>query len=199
MSYSKLRNITCTIKASGGDSRKMHPFAIDINQVHTFGREIRVQMRLCSSVRNCVGLWYLTAVFASAIADAESDGKCHRRQGRSPRQEPDALRFKREITVFPALAQTYTKNHERPNADAGVRRVCGIYGAKRNKSRCLAAGTRSGPVWPLSEELEDLEWNRRNECDVGVAERLSSLERKKRAVLTTSAQADTLPTEGFYD
>ena len=75
----------------------------------------------------------------------------------SPRQEPDARRLKREIRVFPALAQTYTKNHQRPNSDAGVRRVCGIYGAKRNKSHCLAAGTRSGPVWPPSEELEDLE------------------------------------------
>ena len=41
---------------------------------------------------------------------------------------------------------------------------------------------------PPSEELEDLEWNRRNECDVGVAERLSILERKKRAVLNTSAE-----------
>ena len=75
----------------------------------------------------------------------------------SPRQEPDALRLKREITVFPAQVQAYTKNHQRPNADAGVRRVCGIYGAKRNKSHCLAAGTRSGPVWPPLEELEDLE------------------------------------------
>ena len=75
----------------------------------------------------------------------------------SPRQEPDAQRLKREITVFPALAQTYTKNYQRPNADACVRRVCGVYGAKRNKSHCLAAGTRSGPVWPPSEELEDLE------------------------------------------
>ena len=75
----------------------------------------------------------------------------------SPRQEPDALRLKREITVFPAQVQAYTKNHQRPNSDAGVRRVCGIYGAKRNKSHCLAAGTRSGPVWPPSEELEDLE------------------------------------------
>ena len=117
----------------------------------------------------------------------------------SPRQEPDALRLKREITVFPAQVQAYTKNHQRPNADAGVRRVCGIYGAKRNKSHCLAAGTRSGPVWPPSEDLEDLERNRRNDSDVGAAERLSILERKKRAVLTTSAQADTLPTEGFYD
>ncbi len=73
------------------------------------------------------------------------------------RQEPDAPRVEREIAVFPALAQTYTKGHQRPNADAGVRRVCGIYGAKRNKSHSLAAGTRSGPVCPPSEDLEDLE------------------------------------------
>ena len=80
-----------------------------------------------------------------------------RRQARRARQEPDGRRLKREIRVFPAQVQAYTKNHQRPNADAGVRRVCGIYGAKRNKSHCLAAGTRSGPVWPPSEELEDLE------------------------------------------
>ena len=36
----------------------------------------------------------------------------------SPRQEPDALRFEREIRVFPALAQTYTKNHQCPDAEA---------------------------------------------------------------------------------
>ena len=34
-----------------------------------------------------------------------------------------------------------------------------------------------------SEDLEDLERSRRNDSDVGEAERLSSLERKKRAVL----------------
>ena len=96
----------------------------------------------------------------------------------SPRQEPDAQRLMREITVSPALAQTYTKNHERPNADAGVRRVCRIYGAKRNKSHSLAAGTRSGPVWPPSEELKT--WSK--------AERLSILERKKRAVVNSSAE-----------
>ena len=49
----------------------------------------------------------------------------------SPRQEPDAQRLQREITVFPALAQTYTKIIKRPDADAGVRRVCGIYGEER--------------------------------------------------------------------
>ena len=107
----------------------------------------------------------------------------------SPRQEPDALRVKREITVFPALAQTYTKNHQRPNADAGVRRVCGIYGAKRNKSHCLAAGTRSGPVWPPSEELEDLEQS-------GKAFKSGE---EKAGSIKLIGRADTLPTEGFYD
>ena len=82
----------------------------------------------------CVGLWCLPAVFASAVADAETAGKCHRRQARRARQEPDALGLKREITVFPALAQTYTKNHQLPNADAGVRRVCGIYGVQRKRN-----------------------------------------------------------------
>ena len=38
----------------------------------------------------------------------------------SPRQEPDALRVEREITVFPALAQTYTKNDDTSDFDAGV-------------------------------------------------------------------------------
>ena len=66
----------------------------------------------------CVGLWCLTAVFASATADAETDGKCHRGQARRARQEPDALRFEREIRAFPALAQTYTKKDKRHDLDA---------------------------------------------------------------------------------
>ena len=65
-----------------------------------------------------IGLWCLTAVFASATADAETDGKCHRRQARRARQEPDAQRFGREIRVFPALAQTYTKKDKPNNLDA---------------------------------------------------------------------------------
>ena len=64
------------------------------------------------------GLWCLTAVFASATADAKTDGKCHRRQARRARQEPDAQRFGREIRVFPALAQTYTKKDKPNNLDA---------------------------------------------------------------------------------
>ena len=34
------------------------------------------------------------------------------------RQEPDGQRFEREIRVFPALAQTFTKNNKRHNLDA---------------------------------------------------------------------------------
>ena len=70
----------------------------------------------CPSV--LFGLWCLTTVFASATADAETDGKCHRRQALRARQEPDAQTFGREIRVFPALARTYTKNNERHNLDA---------------------------------------------------------------------------------
>ena len=51
-------------------------------------------------------------------ADAETDGKCHRGQARRARQEPDAQRFGREIRVFPALAQTFTKNDDTSDLDA---------------------------------------------------------------------------------
>ena len=59
-------------------------------------------------------------------ADAETDGKCHRGQARRARQEPDALRFEREITVFPALAHAYTKNDNRHDADAGIGESVGV-------------------------------------------------------------------------
>ena len=62
--------------------------------------------------------------------------------------------------------------------------------AERNKSHCLAAGTRSGPALPALGRFGRL---------LAIAESLSILERIKRAVLTTSATADTLPSEGFYD
>ena len=79
-------------------------------------------------------------------ADAETDGKCHRGQARRARQEPDALRFEREIMVFPALAQTSTKNHCGYNAETSVRRVCGWNEVEDTVSPC-----------PPSEDLEDLE------------------------------------------
>ena len=51
-------------------------------------------------------------------ADAETDGKCHRGQAHRARQEPGALRFEREIRVFPALAQTHTKKGKGHDLDA---------------------------------------------------------------------------------
>ena len=66
----------------------------------------------------CVGLWCLGTVFASAkqmrkLATNAIGGKPVR-----ARQEPDALRFEREIRVFPALAQTYTKKDSGHDLDA---------------------------------------------------------------------------------
>ena len=64
------------------------------------------------------GLWCLTAVFASAVADAETDGKCHRGQARRARQEPDGQRLEREIRCFPAQAQTFIKKDDTNDLDA---------------------------------------------------------------------------------
>ena len=58
--------------------------------------------------------------FRVCEAEAEIGHKCHRRQARRARQEPDALRVEREIRVFPALAHAYTKNDERHDVDAGI-------------------------------------------------------------------------------
>ena len=66
--------------------------------------------------------------FRVCEAEAETGHKCHRGQARRARQEPDALTVEREIRVLPAQAQTYTKNDDTSDLDAGVRRVCGIYG-----------------------------------------------------------------------
>ena len=71
--------------------------------------------------------------FRVCEAEAETGHKCHRGQARRARQEPDAQRFEREIRVFPALAQTYTKNDDTSDLDAGLgesvgfmeRSVCG--------------------------------------------------------------------------
>ena len=52
--------------------------------------------------------------------EAVSEGWHEHRAGKdvSPRQEPDAQRLMREITVFPALALTVTKNYKRHDLDA---------------------------------------------------------------------------------
>ena len=71
--------------------------------------------------------------FRVCEAEAETGHKCHRGQARRARQEPDALRFEREIRVFPALAQTHTKKDKGHDLDACLgesvgfveRSVCG--------------------------------------------------------------------------
>ena len=135
----------------------------------------------------------MTAVFASATADAETDGKCHRGQARRARQEPDGQRLEREIRVFPAQVQAYTKNHQRPYADAGVRRVCGIYEVQRMRNGI------NHTVSPLGREADQL-------CPP--AEDLKGFLRSKKTFKSGEEKAgsidnigiaDTLPTEGFYD
>ena len=74
-----------------------------------------------------------------------------RRQARRARQEPDAQTFEREIRVFPALAQTYTKIIKRHNLDAGVRRVCGIYGVQRQRNGI----NHTVSPCPPAEDLKD--------------------------------------------
>ena len=131
------------------------------------------------------GLWCLTTVFASATADAETDGKCHRRQARRARQEPDALRFEREIRVFPALAQAYTKNHQRPNADAGVRRVCGIYGVQRQRNGINHTVSPCPPAEDLKDFLSSKKTFKSGEEKAGSIDNIGN--------------ADTLPSEGFLE
>ena len=89
MSYSKLGNITYTIKTSGGDSRKMHPFAIDIIKRHPFGREMAVKEAVAHKRAKVGGPMMFGGGFRVCSAGAETVHKCHRRQGRSPRQVAD--------------------------------------------------------------------------------------------------------------
>ena len=111
-------------------------------------------------------------------ADAETDGKCHRGQARRARQVADGKRLRREIRVFPPQAQTVTKNHQRPNADASVRRVCGWNEVEDTVSPC-----------PPAEDLEDLEQS-------GKAFKSGE---EEAGSIKLIGRADTLPAEGFYD
>ena len=126
----------------------------------------------------CVGLWCLTAVFASAKRMRKLTANAIGGQARRARQEPDALSFEREIRVFPALAQTSTKNHCGHNAEASLRRVCGWNEVEDTVSLC-----------PPSEDLEELEQSGKT---------FNSGEEKAGSIKHIG-RADTLPTEGFYD
>ena len=77
----------------------------------------------------------------------------------SPRQEPDALRFEREIRVFPALAQTYIKKDK---GSALMRALASLWDlwrgatAERNKSHSLALPAR-GRFERLFEQQKDFQ------------------------------------------
>ena len=134
MSYSKLQNITCTIKASGGDSRKMPLFAKFIIYITFLPAGDNGQV-----ITNAEAGVPLSARMVGTDfrrCKAVSEGWHEHRAGKdvSPRQVADALTFIREIRVFPPRVQAITKNHQRPNADARVRRVCGICGEERMRN-----------------------------------------------------------------
>ena len=68
----------------------------------------------------CVGLWCLTAVFASAKRMRKLTANAIGGKPVRARQEPDALRFEREIRVFPAQAHTVTTHICLYDLDADV-------------------------------------------------------------------------------
>ena len=90
----------------------------------------------------------------------------------------------REIRVFPPLVQQSLRTTEAIT----LMRVSGESVAGTKWKTLSRRWTRSGQLCPPLEDLEDLERNRRNDSDVGAAERLSSLERRKRAVFNSSAE-----------
>ena len=67
----------------------MHPFAINIIKIHFFGREMLVKVAETLKRANVCGPMVFGDGFRVCEAVAETGHKCHRRQGRSPRQEPD--------------------------------------------------------------------------------------------------------------
>ena len=82
-----------------------------------------------------------------------------RRQARRARQEPDALRFEREIRVFPALARQSLSTSAPTTLMRMMASLWDLWRgaiAERNKSHSLAAGTRSGPVLPARGRFERL-------------------------------------------
>ena len=130
----------------------------------------------------CVGLWCLTAVFASAKRMRKLTTNAIGGKDVSPRQEPDALRFEREIRVFPALAQTYIKKDK---GSALMRALASLWDlwrgatAERSKSHSLALD-RPRKIWKTRRGFQF--W------------RGSSGQS-----LNTSAIADTLLTEDFLE
>ena len=88
-----------------------------------------------------------------------------RRQARRARQEPDAQRFGREITVFPALARTYTKNNKRHNLEAclgeSVAEVADSCREERSDEWKEADASDTVSPCPPAEDLEDFLRNKK--------------------------------------
>ena len=82
-----------------------------------------------------------------------------RRQARRARQEPDAQTFGREITVFPALAQAYTKKDKRHNLEAclgeSVAEVADSCREERSDEWKEADASDTVSPCPPAEDLKD--------------------------------------------
>ena len=82
-----------------------------------------------------------------------------RRQARRARQEPDALRLEREITVFPALAQTYTQHDDTCTLEAcfgeSVAEVADSCREERSDERKEADASDTVSPCPPAEDLKD--------------------------------------------
>ena len=69
----------------------------------------------------------------------------------SPRQEPDGQRLEREIRVFPALAQSCTKNDKRHGLDACLGESVGFV-------VCSASGTEQITLSRQGDSLAGTKW-----------------------------------------
>ena len=108
-----------------------------------------------------------SALLTSAVEDGFWGGRSPsqkatgtaRRQARRARQEPDAQTFGREITVFPALAQAYTKKDKRPDAEAffgeSVAEVADSCREERRDERKEADASDTVSPCPPAEDLKD--------------------------------------------
>ena len=114
-----------------------------------------------------------SALLTSAVEDGFWGGRSPsqkatgtaRRQARRARQEPDAQTFGREITVFPALAQTYTKIIKRHNLEAclgeSVAEVADSCREERSDEWKEADASDTVSPCPPAEDLKDFLGNKK--------------------------------------
>ena len=97
--------------------------------------------------------------------------------------------MEREITVFPALAQTYTKNDDISDLDAGVGESVGFMEKSGINHTVSPLGREADQLCPPAEDLKDF---------LGSKKAFKSGEEKAGSIKLIG-RADTLPAEGFYD